>query len=108
MSPVLDKPDHDTATEAGVNLDLDVDRQGPASRGVECPVIFVMRAGHVYKNGPPRAVERSTVQSRLSAAVRELVTPRGLEEQAAAIVRHQRSNSTSNASTPLSPLPLNP
>ena len=53
-------------------------------------VVFVMRGGHVYKNGPPRAAERSTVQSRLSAAVRELVTPRGLEEQAAAIVRHQR------------------
>jgi len=45
----------------------------------------VMRGGHVYRNDPPRAAERSTVQSRLSAAVRELVTPRGPEEQAAAI-----------------------
>ena len=53
-------------------------------------VVFVMRGGHVYKNGPPRAAERSTEQSRLSAAVRERITPRGLEEQAAAIVRHQR------------------
>ena len=53
-------------------------------------VVFVMRGGHVYKNGPPRAAERSMAQSRLSAAVRELVTPRGLEEQAAVIVRHQR------------------
>ncbi|MCY4633905.1 MAG: amidohydrolase family protein [Acidobacteria bacterium] len=48
-------------------------------------VVFVMRGGHVYRNDPPRAAERSTVQSRLSAAVRELVTPRGPEEQAAAI-----------------------
>ena len=38
----------------------------------------------------PPDPDTSPEQSRLSAAVRELVTPRGLEEQAAAIVRHQR------------------
>ena len=37
---------------------------------------------------PPEPV--SSAPAELSAAVRELITPRGLEEQAAAIVRHQR------------------
>ena len=49
--------------------------------------VSIAWAGPAAAQPPERGASRP---GRLSAAVRELVTPAGLEEQAAAIVRHQR------------------